>query len=102
MNSRLTVVLVAAGAVGALAAGPAAAAPSPFVEDFNTGTTVNNWDYFNGACLTAGTAAGTGTPGAGGSLGAPGQIPGCTKVFTSYYSQTHNGDAGDAALVGGF
>ncbi len=101
MKPSLAIILVAAGALGVLAAGKAAAAPSPFVEDFTGGTTTNNWYYFNGACLTASAAAGTGTAGGGGTLGTPGVIPGCTKVFTSYYSQTHNGYGGDASLVGG-
>ncbi|HEY6453570.1 MAG TPA: PilC/PilY family type IV pilus protein [Steroidobacteraceae bacterium] len=101
MNPKLSLILAVAGALGALAAGPVMAAPSPFVEDFTGVTTGNNWYYFNGACLTAGTSAGTGTTGTGGALGTPGKIPACTNVFSSYYSQTHNGDAGDAKLMGG-
>lgn len=68
-------------------------------EDF-TGTTTNlSWFYFNGACLTAGTAA------AGTTIASPpGNIPSCLQVLSSYYSVnrtlTGNGD-NDAYLVGG-
>ena len=60
-------------------------------EDFTGTGTSNPWYYFNGACLTAGTAAGTGTAGT-----TPGIPPGCIKDGT-YYSGT-----GDSVLVGGF
>jgi type IV pilus assembly protein PilY1 len=60
-------------------------------EDF-TGTGTNNpWYYFNGACLTASTAAGTGTAGS-----VPGVPPGCTADGTYYKGQ------GDSVLVGGY
>jgi type IV pilus assembly protein PilY1 len=84
-------------AMAALVSGSSLAAPSPYVEDFTGATTQNSWYYFNGACLTASKSAGTGTPGVTGGLGTPGQIPGCTSIFNSYYAAQ-----GDASLVGGY
>lgn len=60
-------------------------------EDFTSTGTSNAWYYFNGACLTAGTAAGTGTPGT-----TPGTPPGCIMDGTYYKGK------GDSVLVGGF
>ena len=62
-------------------------------EDF-TGTGTNSqWFFFNGACLTAGTAT---------SLTSPGYVPGCVTVMGSYYGQPNlNTGSVDAALVGG-
>lgn len=48
-----------------------------YTEDF-TGTTSNNqWFFYNGACLTAGTNT---------STISPGNIPGCKTIFTTYYN----------------
>ena len=70
--------------ISLLAAGPSPAQESTFgSEDFTTSTTVNNWYYFGGACLTAGTSA----PGSN-----PGLIPGCTSVLGSYYNLAANAD----------
>jgi type IV pilus assembly protein PilY1 len=64
-------------------------------EDFTTGTTLNSWYFFGGACLTAGTAS----PAAN-----PGQIPGCTSVLGSYYHLAANADpfmmGGDSGYLG--
>lgn len=60
-------------------------------EDFTGTGTANPWYYFNGACLTASTAAGTGT--AGSVAGTP---PGCTADGTYYTGK------GDSVLVGGY
>jgi type IV pilus assembly protein PilY1 len=60
-------------------------------EDFTSTGTSNPWYYFNGACLTASTAAGTGTAGS-----VPGKPPGCTANGTYYEGQ------GDSVLVGGY
>ena len=60
-------------------------------EDFTGTGTANPWYYFNGACLTAGTAAGTGTAGT-----VAGKPPGCTADGTYYTSK------GDSVLVGGY
>ncbi|HWX26261.1 MAG TPA: PilC/PilY family type IV pilus protein [Steroidobacteraceae bacterium] len=51
-------------------------AQAAFKEDFTGATTTNSWYYFNGACLTASSAA-VGTP--------PGQLPGCLAVKSAYY-----------------
>jgi type IV pilus assembly protein PilY1 len=70
-------------------------------EDFTSTGTSNPWYYFNGACLTASTAAGTGTSGT-----VAGTPPGCTTL-QSYYdcaaSSSCVGDSrNDAGLVGGY
>ena len=57
-------------------------------EDFTKSSTTNPWYYFDGACLTAGTAAGTGPTSYG-----PGSPPGCTAIGSSYYNEN---------LVGGY
>ena len=61
-----------------------------FSEDFTQANTANNWYYFNGACLTAGTTA---------SSSNPGLIPACTSVLASYYNLAANADP---YLVGGY
>ena len=60
-----------------------------FTEDFTGGTTNNNWYFFGGACLTAGTST---------STVSPGTIPACTSVLLSYYVNAANADP---YLVGG-
>lgn len=87
------------GATGILIAGTTFAAPSPYVEDFTGTSTQNSWYYFNGACLTAGTGAGTGTASSNGTLGTPGQIPGCTSALNSYYKLQNDKDP---KLTGGY
>ena len=47
-------------------------------EDFTGSSSTNNWYYFNGACLTAGSDA-TGT--------SPGPIPGCMNIKSTYYNE---------------
>jgi type IV pilus assembly protein PilY1 len=75
------------------AAGPSRAQIT-YSEDFTGASTANSWYYFNGACLTAGTAAAGANPGA---------IPGCSAVLTSYYSQNHpQSNTSDPTLVGGY
>ncbi|MGH8288088.1 MAG: pilus assembly protein [Steroidobacteraceae bacterium] len=70
-------------------------------EDFTGVGTSNPWYYFNGACLTASTGAGTGTSGS--VAGIP---PGCTTLKTYYdcaASSSCVGDSrNDAGLVGGY
>jgi type IV pilus assembly protein PilY1 len=85
MNRNRLVTLCAA--LAALAAPLAAPAQTPVSEDFTGAATSNSWYYFNGACLTAGSAAGVEPSGGGG------QIPGCTAIQSSYYKE---------ALVGGY
>jgi len=79
------------GALVALVLPLAAQAQSSVAEDFTKATTTNSWYFFNGACLTAGSATGvepiTGT----------GQLPGCTTIASSYYNKT----AGEV-LTGGY
>lgn len=53
-------------------------------ENFDGTNTSNSWYYFNGACLTASSAAGSGSPGT---------PPGCTYIQSSYYGEH---------LVGGY
>ncbi|MGH8317012.1 MAG: PilC/PilY family type IV pilus protein [Steroidobacteraceae bacterium] len=83
--------LIALALVGAVAYGGPSFAQAIVSEDF-TGTATNSpWYYFNGACLTASSSAGTGTAGS-----VPGTPPGCTANGT-YYQGT-----GDSVLVGGY
>ena len=70
-------------AVLALLAAPfAAQAQSSISEDFTRTTTSNSWWYFNGACLTASSLAGSEPTGS-----SAGQIPGCTTIASSYYNE---------------
>jgi type IV pilus assembly protein PilY1 len=74
----------------AVAAPFALQAQSTVSEDFTSASTTNSWYFFNGACLTAGSATGvepTGNPGSGG------QMPGCTTIQSSFYGEP---------LVGGY
>ena len=79
-------------AILALAAPLAAEAQTSVSEDFSKGSTTNSWYFFNGACLTAGNAAGAEPTGTG-----TGQIPGCTTIASSYYNKTSG-----EVLVGGY
>ena len=64
-----------------------------YTEDFTAGATSNSWYYFLGACLTAGTSAGTGATGV-----TAGIIPSCASIAQSYYAQAQDADP---VLVGG-
>ena len=79
-------------ALVALAAPLSAEAQTSVSEDFTKASTTNSWYFFNGACLTAGSAAGVEPSGAG-----TGQLPGCTTIASSYYNKTSG-----EVLVGGF
>jgi type IV pilus assembly protein PilY1 len=85
MNSRISLVALCAALGTAFAV--TGQAQSTFSEDFVGGTTTNNWYYFLGACLTAGSTSGTGTSGT-----VAGIIPSCTSIQSSYYSQAQDGD----------
>ena len=74
----------------ALTVSGGARAQTIFTEDFTGATTNNNWYFFNGACLTAGSSAGSASPG---------QVPSCLSIKSSYYSAAQDNDP---ALVGGF
>jgi type IV pilus assembly protein PilY1 len=107
MNTKFT----AAAALLALALAAASVAPAQTIvsEDFTRGATSNSWYYFNGACLTASTAAGVQPTGS-----TQGQIPGClTSSAQAYYNSTgspatphtetqvggYNGAAGNAQTL---
>jgi type IV pilus assembly protein PilY1 len=77
-------------AIVALAAPFAVEAQSSIKEDFTQASAINPWYFFNGACLTAGSATGV-EPTAG-----AGQLPGCTTIASSYYNKS-----GGEVLVGG-
>jgi type IV pilus assembly protein PilY1 len=47
-----------------------------YSEDFTGAASNNQWFFYNGACLTAGTGTLTTSPG---------YIPGCQTIFTNYY-----------------
>jgi type IV pilus assembly protein PilY1 len=74
--------LVLAILLGALASGQGQA-QTIFSEDFTGAGTTNSWYFFNGACLTAGTAT---------STSSPGPIPGCQTVWSNYYSTAPDKD----------
>src|ERR1700681_4843977 len=57
-------------------------------EDFTVASTTGSWYFFNGACLTAGSATGVEPTG-----GTGGRVPGCTTIKNSYYGEN---------LVGGY
>ncbi len=65
-------------------------AQTTFSEDFTGAVTTNNWYFFNGACLTAGSSSSTASPGV---------VPSCMSIKSSYYSAAEDGDP---ALVGGY
>ncbi len=87
MNAR-HLSLVAASILLTLAWSPGRA--QTYGEDFTGTTTSNNWYFFNGACLTAGTSTSTSSPGI---------VPACTNVLSSYYTKQTNADP---TLVGGY
>jgi len=66
-----------------------------YTEDFTGVTSNNQWFFYNGACLTAGT---------GTSITSPGNLPGCKTIFTTYYNPVLNSlgkSTSDAFLAGG-
>jgi type IV pilus assembly protein PilY1 len=80
--NRNSFITALAGLV-ALAAPLAVQAQASISEDFTGVSTTNPWYFFNGACLTAGSAAGVEPTG-----GSGGQMPGCTAIRSSYYNET--------------
>ena len=74
------------GVLGAIRSG---AQTTTFSEDFTGANTTNNWFFFGGACLTAGTSTSTTTPG---------PVPACTTLLASYYNLANQADP---YLVGG-
>jgi type IV pilus assembly protein PilY1 len=76
--------------LGALAAGTSDAQQITFAEDFTGAASSNNWYFFSGACLTAGSSTSTTNPG---------PIPGCGTVLSNYYNLAANADP---YLVGGY
>jgi type IV pilus assembly protein PilY1 len=75
--------------IGVLGAIPIGAQTTTFSEDFTGANTTNNWYFFGGACLTAGTTS---------SSTNPGLVPSCTSLLSSYYSHA---SSADPYLVGG-
>jgi type IV pilus assembly protein PilY1 len=101
MNRNILLVVLAA--VAALTLPLAAPAQTIVSEDFTTGSTTNSWYFFNGACLTAGTAVGVEPSGSSG-----GQMPGCTAIGKGgggplYYNENlvggYNGVAGSTQTL---
>jgi len=91
MNAKLSITSLAAVVAAALSS--VGSAQTTFTEDFTGATTSNQWFYFNGACLTAGGNAGTGTEGL-----VAGYLPSCASIKSSYYATRPDGDP---TLVGG-
>ena len=95
--------MTAVVALAALLLPLAAPAQTTVSEDFTGTTTTNSWYFFNGACLTAGTAAGVEPSG-----GTGGQLPGCTAIGIGgsgslYYNENlvggYNGVSGTAQTL---
>jgi type IV pilus assembly protein PilY1 len=82
MNARALITALGIALAASLAT--AAHAQGVVSEDFTSAKTDNAWYFFNGACLTASTAA-AGT--------SPGQIPGCTAIKSTYYNENLTGGA---------
>jgi type IV pilus assembly protein PilY1 len=79
-----TIVVLLAGLFGSVAR-----AQTPISENF-TGTTTNNqWLFFDGACLTAGSNAVSGSIGQAttGGSGTVYTFPGCVAIASSYYNE---------------
>ncbi|MGO9802853.1 MAG: hypothetical protein ACLPTL_05370, partial [Steroidobacteraceae bacterium] len=95
--------IIALAAVAALSLPLAAGAQTTVSEDFTSTSTTNSWWFFNGACLTAGSAVGAEPSGAG-----PGQMPGCAAIGVGgagplYYNEPlvggYNGVAGNSQTL---
>jgi type IV pilus assembly protein PilY1 len=66
-----------------------------YTEDFTGITSANQWFFYNGACLTAGTNT---------STTSPGYIPSCKTIFTTYYNPILSAlgkSTSDSFLAGG-
>ena len=91
-NRALTLLLAAFSVLLHCGIGYAQSTSTNVQEDFTGGTTTNPWYFYNGACLTASSAAATTNPGS---------PPGCTK--DSYYGENlvggYNGVAGGAVTL---
>ena len=87
MNIKHFAVVLSA-LLGALTSGQGRA-QTVFTENFTGANTANQWYFFSGACLTAGTST---------SIDSPGLIPGCATAWSDYYSTTSDKDP---YLVGG-
>lgn len=89
MNLKKLIVVATLGI--AISSVSQAQTSSPIVsEDFTGQTTKQQWYFFNGACLTAGSSTDTTTQ--------PSTVPGCVSVLSSYYNKQVDADA---AMVGG-
>jgi type IV pilus assembly protein PilY1 len=95
--------IVAAIALLVLVLPLAAPAQTTVSEDFTGTSTTNPWYFFNGACLTAGSAVGVEPLG-----NSTGQMPGCTAIGVggagpTYYNQVlvggYNGVAGNTQTL---
>ena len=70
-------------------------AQTTYAEDFTGATSNNQWFFYNGACLTAGSNT---------STTSPGYIPGCKTVLANYYYPTITSlgkTSSDSYLTGG-
>ncbi len=88
MNTRTlyAILLVSLGAL----LGSVARAQTPISENFTDTTTNNQWLFFDGACLTAGSTAVSGSIGqatTNASGNAAYTFPGCVSIASSYYNE---------------
>jgi type IV pilus assembly protein PilY1 len=85
LNMNKGFFLAAVGLIFVALAPIAARAQTTYAEDFTKSSTANNWYYFGGACLTAGSTPGSSTPPT-----TAGQLPACLKLpyFTSLGDST--------------
>jgi type IV pilus assembly protein PilY1 len=91
MNAKASVVAIFFALALSVASAPRA--QSIVSEDFTGASTNSKWYSFNGACLTASTAAES-----------PGTVPGCTTILPTYYHANSDPNVAtdhDSALVGG-
>ncbi|MGH8219197.1 MAG: PilC/PilY family type IV pilus protein [Steroidobacteraceae bacterium] len=87
---------------------PLSRAQAPLQDDFTGTATQNQWFFFNGACLTAGTSSVSGNLGQPAGTDASGDqlysLPGCLSIASSFYNEVlvggENGYLGSSSKPG--
>ncbi len=84
---------IAAAALSLMACAGVSHAQSVYSDDFTGANSTNQWYFYHGACMTAGTSTSTSQPNV---------LPSCGTIWSTYYSQQQtNQSAADTKLVGG-